>query len=107
MHQVLVNLVRSFNITQTYVDKDDPCLGILASEAFTIRWTKNRSKGHSPGQLVFVRDMILPIKNKMEWELICQKKQTQINKNNIRENIKWGDHDYKFRDKFILTDNTA
>ena len=31
MHQVLVNLVRSFNITQTYVDKDDPCLGILES----------------------------------------------------------------------------
>ena len=34
IHQVIENLVRSFNITQTYVDKEDPWLGILADAAF-------------------------------------------------------------------------
>ena len=29
IHQVLGNLVQTYNITQTYVDEDDPCLGIL------------------------------------------------------------------------------
>ena len=34
IHQVLGNLVRNFNITQTYVDIDDPWSGILAAESF-------------------------------------------------------------------------
>ena len=35
IHQVLVNLVLTFNIsTQTYFDKDDPWTGILAAAEF-------------------------------------------------------------------------
>ena len=34
IHQVLGNLVRNFNITQTYADKDDPWSDIMAAEAF-------------------------------------------------------------------------
>ena len=41
---------------------------------------------YSPVQLVFGRDMILPIKHMVEWGLIIHKKQTHINKDNIREN---------------------
>ena len=33
IHQVLVNLVQTYNINQTYVEKDDPWSGILAAEA--------------------------------------------------------------------------
>ena len=65
IHQVLGNLVRTCNITQTYVDKDDPWSGILAAEAFTILSTTNVMKGYSPGQLIFGRDMILPIKHRV------------------------------------------
>ena len=32
--QVLVNLVWTCNITQNYVDEDDPWLGILAAASF-------------------------------------------------------------------------
>ena len=49
--------------------------------------------------------MILPIKHKVDWELICQQKQTQISKDNIRKNIKRVDHDYKVGDKVILNNN--
>ena len=79
-HQVLVNLVWTCNISQTYVDEDDPWLDILAALEFAICLTTSRMKGYSPGELVFGRDMILPIKNKVVWYLILQKNEKQINK---------------------------
>ena len=88
IHQVIGNLVRTCNITQTYVDKDDPWSGILAAAEFAIFSTTNRFKGYSPGQLLFGLNMILPIKYKVDWELTRQCKQTQMNNNNISKNRK-------------------
>ena len=62
INQVLGNLVRNFNTSQSYVDKDDPWSGILATAASTILPTTNSQKGYSPDQFIFVRDMILLIK---------------------------------------------
>ena len=61
IHQVLGNLGRTFNIQHTYIDKNDPWTGILDASAFLICSTTNEPKGYSPGQLIFGRDMILPI----------------------------------------------
>ena len=56
-----------FNIsTQTYVGEDEPWTGILAAAAFAIRSTTNRQNLYSPGQLIFGRDMILPIKHRVD-----------------------------------------
>ena len=44
IHQVLGHLVRTCNITQTYVDKNDPWSGILSAEAFATRSTHNKLK---------------------------------------------------------------
>ena len=107
IHQVLGNLVQTFNITKTYLDKYDPQSGILSAAAFAILSTTNRLKCYIQGQLVFDRDMILLIKHKVDWELICQKKQAQINKYNIRENNKRVDHDHKVGDRVMFTNNTA
>ena len=107
IHRVLGNLVRTYNITQAYVDEDDPCLGILDASAFLIFSTTNMMKVYSPDQLIFVCDIILSIKNTVDWELICQKKKTQINKDNILENRDRVDHDYKVGDNFMLTKHTA
>ena len=41
IHKVLRNLVQTCNITQTYVDIDDPYLVILAAELFAIHPTTN------------------------------------------------------------------
>ena len=57
INQVLGNLVRTCNITQTYVDEDDPWSGILDAALFTIKSKTNRLKGYSPGQLLFGSDM--------------------------------------------------
>ena len=43
----------------------------------------------------------------MDWKLIRQRKQTPINKDNIRENNKIVGHDYKVGDKVFLNNHTA
>ena len=70
IQQVLVNQVCTFNVQQTYNDKNDPLTGNLAAAAFTIHLTTSSQKGYSPGQLIFGRDMILLIKHRVDWELI-------------------------------------
>ena len=99
--------MRTCNITQIYVYKDDPLLGISSASAFIILSTKDGLKCYSPGQLVFGRDIILLIKYMVDWELIRQGKQTQINKYNIRKNRKQVDHDYKVGDKIMLNNHAA
>ena len=107
-HHVLGNLVQTFNIsTQTYVDKDDPWAGILAPSGFAIISTTNRKKCYIPGQLIFGRDMILQIKHRLDWELIRQQKQTQINRDNARKNRHRVDYEYKAGDKVMLTNHTS
>ena len=49
--------------------------------------------------------MILPIKHMVDWGLLRNWKQMQINKYNIHKNIKSVDHDYKVEDKVIFTNN--
>jgi uncharacterized protein YneF (UPF0154 family) len=47
------------------------------------------------GQLVFNRDMILPLKFNAEWAYIAQRQQKQIVKDNQRENAKRIAHEYQ------------
>ena len=82
-------------------------MGILSAAAFRIFSMTNRLKGYSPGKLVFGRDMILRIKHKVDWELICQRYQAQINKDNIRKNRHRVDYDYKVGDNIMLNNHTA
>ena len=70
IHQVIGNLVRNFNIQQTYVDKNNHWMGILAAAAFGICFINNRQKRYSPGKLTFGSDMILRMKHRVDWELI-------------------------------------
>ena len=59
--------MRTFNIIETYVDKDDSWSGILASASFAISSTKNKLKAYSLGNFIFGRDMIIPIKYEVGW----------------------------------------
>ena len=82
-HQVIGNLLWTFNIsTQTYVDKNEPYMDILAAAEFEICLTTNRQKCYSLSQWTFGRVMILSIKYRVDWELIHHKIQTQINRDN-------------------------
>ena len=107
INQVIENIVRHFNIQQTYFYENDPWTCILAASEFVICSTTNGKKGYSPGQLIFGHDMILPIKHRVDWELIHQRKLTQINRDNTLENKHRVDYDYKVRDRVMLTKPTA
>ena len=61
IQQVIENLVRTFNILKTYVDKEEPWLGILAAAVFAICSATNRLKGYIPVKLLFGLVIILPI----------------------------------------------
>ena len=80
---------------------------ILSAAAFTIFSTENRLKAYSPEQLVFVRDIIIPIKHIVDWELLRQKKQTQNNRDHSRKNIKRIEYNYKVEDKVILNNSAV
>ena len=107
VHKVLGRLVRNFNIKETYVDEDDPWSGISGAAEFAVISIVNILKGYILVQFVFGEDMILPIKHKVDGQLICQQKQMQINKDNIRNNNKISYHDYKSVDKVMLNSHAA
>ena len=74
IHAVLRNLVRTYNIKNTYIEKGSSCSGILAVTVFVIISTKNGLKCYSLDQLVFYGYLILMIKNMVGLELIRQQK---------------------------------
>ena len=53
-------------------------------------------------QLVFGRYAILNIKHVADWENIRQRKQLRINHNNMRENMRRNNHQYKVGDKILV-----
>ena len=53
-------------------------------------------------QLLFGRDAILNIKHVADWDHIRQRKQLRINHNNMRENMRRNNHQYKVGDKILV-----
>ena len=68
------------------LDKDDPFGGILAATMFAVRSTYNTTTQATAMQLVFGRDGVFNIPFKANWDIIQQRKQQIINKNNEKEN---------------------
>ena len=100
IHHVLWNIVRTYNQQENYVDDTDTCMVILAVSAFAVRPKYHRNKYKRPGQLVFCRDMILPINHVADWRYIHQRKKTQINKYVTRKKTTRIDQDHRVGDKF-------
>ena len=88
IHQVIGNIIRTFELEKNYLDEKDPWKGILSATAFAVRSTIHTTLQQTPGQLVFGRDMIFNIQHTANWDVIKQKKQRLINSNNERENSK-------------------
>jgi transposase InsO family protein len=61
IHQVIANMVRTFELETNYLDKEDPWKGVLAATAFAVRSTYHTTLRKTPGQLVFGHDMIFNI----------------------------------------------
>ena len=94
IHQVLGNIIRTFELQENYLDEENPWKGILSAAAFAVRSTYHTTLQKTPGQLVFGRDMIFNVKHTANWEYIKARKQTLIFKNNKLENAKRTPHTY-------------
>jgi transposase InsO family protein len=106
VHQVIGNIIRTFELETNYMDEDNPWKGILSATAFAVRSTFHTTLKNTPGQLVFGRDMILNVKHEANWEYIRERKQKIIAKNNKAENAKRIPHQYKVGDKVLLRRGT-
>ena len=107
IHQVLGNIIRTFEMEDRTVDYRDPWTGILSATAFAVRSTYHTTLQATPGQLVFGRDLIFNIKHEANWKAINERKQRIIAKNNKYENSKRLSHDYKVGDKVLLERHDA
>ena len=106
VHQVIGNMIRTFELEKNYLDEEDPWKGVLSATAFAVRSTYHTTLQKSPGQLVFGRDMIFNITHKANWDYICQCKQGIVNKNNKQENNSQIEHHYKVGDLVLLKRGT-
>jgi hypothetical protein len=106
VHQVIKNIIRTFELINNYLDDNDPWKGILSATAFAVRSTFHTTLQTTPGQLVFGRDMILIVKHEANWEHIRARKQNIRIKNNKAENAKRIPHTYTIGDKVLLKRGT-
>jgi hypothetical protein len=84
------------------MEEKDPWGPFLSSAAYAIRSTLHTTLKATPGQLVFGRDMVMPIKFMADWGAIEQQRQKEMDRNNRRENASRISHDYKVEDKVLL-----
>ena len=103
VHQVLGNALRNFVIENRELDEQNPWDEFLQSAAFAIRSTHHTTLGASPAQLVFNRDMFLPVQFMADWTQIRIKRQKLIHKSNDRENKSRINHAYHQGDRVLLT----
>ena len=78
IHQVVGNLLRTLQLEDATLNKEDPWAVYLASVAWAIRSTQHTVLEATPGQLVFGRDMVLPIQFQADWACIKLRKQEVI-----------------------------
>jgi hypothetical protein len=101
VHAVLNNMLHAHRFSETEMDTEDPWTDILSSTAFAIRVTCHGTLEATPGQLVFNRDMVLPVKFNANWAYISQKRLRQTQKDNQRENAKRIPYQYHIGDKVL------
>ena len=82
IHQVIENLVDTFDLKNNYLDEDDPWADILEVNAFVVQVMYHTMLQATSGQLVFGNYMILYTPLISDWEYIRIFKQDLIDKNN-------------------------
>jgi RNase H-like domain found in reverse transcriptase/Reverse transcriptase (RNA-dependent DNA polymerase)/Integrase zinc binding domain len=102
VHQVLGDMLRTFELEEQLLDEQNPWSRFLSAAAFSIRSTYHTTLEATPGQLVFGRDMVLPVKFQADWARIKMKRQNEIMRNNDRENQKRIPHHYQVGDQVLV-----
>ena len=102
VHQVIQCMLATKDLENMEYDFVDPWGEILSSFAWAIRSLYHSTLKATPGELVFGRDMLFNMQKVVDWKLIESNKEQQILRDNIRENMKRIDYDYKVGDKVMI-----
>jgi hypothetical protein len=71
VHQVIGNIIHTFELENNYLDDNDPWKGIRSATAFAVQSTFHTALQNTCGQLVFGCDMILNVKHKPMGNISC------------------------------------
>jgi hypothetical protein len=70
---MIAGALRTFELLEKQeLDRKDPWTPFLQAVCFAVRSTYHTTLGATPAQLVFRRDMMLPMKFKANWTAIQQ-----------------------------------
>ena len=96
VHQVLQDCLLTMDLDNVDIDEDDndPFEPYLTKAACAIRGVHHATHGKSPCQLIFGRNIFMPINAETDWDEITIRKQNKIAKSNERENSKRINHHY-------------
>ncbi len=100
-HQTIHNLIKVQGI-KSKDDLPEGWGGILAAVRFAMRATVHTTNRATPMQLVMGRDALHNVQFIADWTYIKQRKQTQIRKNNQRENAKRINYTYQVGEKVMV-----
>ena len=72
IHQILADCLRTFEFEEMEVDpkESDPFQRHLAMAAHAIRCGHHATHGHSPGEMVFGRNMFMPVETSVDWDAV-------------------------------------
>ena len=78
IHQVLGDGLRAFDLDNINInpEDDDPFNKYITGKAYAICCTYHQTHVNSPGQLVYGRDMFLPLESKIDWNTITSRNKT-------------------------------
>jgi hypothetical protein len=107
VHQTVGNILHTFQMHDSVLDKDNPWDGILAAIMFAIKATVHTVTRMSPMQLAFGIDAILNIQHEVNWKLIKQRKELRIKYNNRQENKKRKVHTYEVGDLITISNHSG
>jgi len=86
IHQVINDMLRTFEPEEQQFDPQEPWSRMLSAVAFAVHSTCHTTLEATPAQLVFGRDMLLPVQFQADWAQMRMKRQASTNKNNSKEN---------------------
>ena len=103
VHQIVGDIIQTFNIQEINLGNEKPWEGILLSILFTIWSIMHTTIQHTLSQMVFGRDAILNINQEANRQFIKQRKQVFIKKGNQKENRHWQYHVYLTQSLILRT----
>ena len=88
VHLVLTDALKTAEVDGKELDPLNPWESYLSAAAYAIRSTYHTTLEATPAQLVFGRDMVLPLTCGVNWAVLGERHQEETICNNKRENSK-------------------